>query len=67
MDCVVPFRFFVFRLLCVCWILTADASLTTYLFTRLQKTFSSCETKEEWPHPGLYSFNGRQIKLFRIK
>ena len=34
------------------------ASLTTYLFTRSQKTFSSCEPKDEWPHAGLYNYNG---------
>ena len=51
----------------VFWILMAYASSTTYLFTRLQKTFSSCETKEEWPHRGLYNYNGRQIELFHMK
>ena len=34
-------------------------SSTTDLFTRLQKTFSSCELKEEWLHVGLYKYNGR--------
>ena len=34
------------------------ASLTTYLFTISQKTFSSCEPKDEWPHAGLYNYNG---------
>ena len=43
------------------------ASSTTYLFTRLQKTFSSCEPKEEWPHSGLSKDNGRQIELFYVK
>ena len=43
------------------------ASSTTYLFTRLQKTFSSCEPKEEWPHAGLYNCNGRQIELLHMK
>ena len=43
------------------------ASSTTYLFTRLQKTFSSCEPKEEWPHARLYKYNGRQIELFHMK
>ena len=33
----------------------AYASSTTYLFIRLQKTFSSCEPKEERPHAGLYN------------
>ena len=28
------------------------ASSTKNLFTGLQKTFSSCEPKEEWPHAG---------------
>ena len=56
----------------VIWILMAYvqqqmASSTTYLFTRLQKTFSSCEPKEEWPHAGLYNYNGRQIELFHMK
>ena len=27
----------------------------------LQKTFSSCEPKKEWPDAGLYIYNGRQI------
>ena len=45
----------------------AYASLTTYLSTRLQKTFSTCEPKEELPHAGLYNYNGRQIKLFHKK
>ena len=43
------------------------ASLTIYLFTELQKTFSSCEPKEEWPHAGLYIYNGRQIELFHFR
>ena len=50
----------------VIWILMAYvqqqmASSTTYLFTRLQKTFSSCEPKEEWPDSGFHMkwFNGR--------
>ena len=34
--------------------------------TRLQKTFSSCEPKEEWLHAGLYIYNGRQIELFHF-
>ena len=51
----------------VCWILMAYASSRAYLFTRLQKTFSSCEPKEEWPHAGLYDYNGRQIELFNMK
>ena len=45
----------------------AYASSTTYLFTRLQKTFLRCEEKEERPHAGLYSYNGRQIELFHMK
>ena len=28
------------------------ASSATYLFTRLQKTFSRSEPKKEWPHAG---------------
>ena len=40
---------------------------TMYLFTILQKTFSSCEPKEEWRQAGLYKHNGRQIKLFHMK
>ena len=43
----------------------AYASSATYLFTRLQKTFSSFEPKEEWPNAGLYNYNGRQIKFFK--
>ena len=43
------------------------ASSTTYLFTRLQKTFSSYETKKKWPHVALYKYNGRQLELFHIK
>ena len=39
------------------------ASSTPYLFTRLQKIFSSCEPKEEWPHTGLYDYNGGQIDV----
>ena len=42
----------------------AYASSTTYLFARLQKTFSSCEPKEELPHASLY---GRQIELFHVE
>ena len=43
------------------------ASSTTYLFTRLKKTFSNCEPKEELPHAGLYKYNGRQTELFHMK
>ena len=39
-------------------------STTTYLLTRLQKKFSSCEAKEELPHAGLYNDNGRQTEVF---
>ena len=42
----------------VCWILMVYASSATYLFIRLQKTFSICEPKEELPHAGLYNNNG---------
>ena len=45
----------------------AYAILKTYLFTRLQKIFSSCYPKEEWQLAGLYNSNGRQIKLFHMK
>ena len=44
----------------------ARASSTAYLFTRLQKTFSSWAKKEEQPHALLYSYNGRQIDLFLL-
>ena len=37
------------------------------IFTGLQKTFSSCRPKEEWLHAGLFSYNGRQVELFRMK
>ena len=30
----------------------ADENATTYSIARLQKTFSSCGPKEEWPHKG---------------
>ena len=43
------------------------ASSTKYLFTRLQKISSTCEPKEEWPHAGLYNYNGKQIELFHKK
>ena len=54
------------------WILMAYvqqqmASSKRYLFTRLQKTFSNCELKEEWPHAGIYKHNERQIELFYMK
>ena len=39
-------------------------STTTYLLTRLQEKFSSCEPKEELPHAGLYNYNGRQTEVF---
>ena len=38
----------------------------TYLLTRLQKKFSSCEPKEELPHAGVYNYNGRQIEVFHV-
>ena len=41
----------------------AYLSSTTYLLTRLQKKLGSCEPKEEWPHAGLYDYNGSQIEL----
>ena len=43
------------------------ASSTTYLLAGLLKKFSSCEPKEEWPHAGLYNYNGRQIEIFDMK
>ena len=45
----------------------AYASSTRYLLTTVQKKFSSCEPKEEWPHAGLYNYNGSQIELFHMK
>ena len=51
----------------VCRILMAYTSSTTYLFTRLKKTCSSCKPKEEWQRPGLYNYNERQIELFHMK
>ena len=45
----------------------AYASSITHLFTRLLKTFSGCEPKEEWPHTAIYSYNGRHIELFHMK
>ena len=36
-----------------------------YLLTRLQKKFSGCELKEEWPHAVLYNDNRRQIEAFK--
>ena len=35
-----------------------------YLFTRSQKTFSSCEPKEKRPHAVLYNYNAREMELF---
>ena len=43
------------------------ASSATYVLTRLQKKFLSCEPKEEWPHADLYSYNGSQVQLFHMK
>ena len=51
----------------VCWILMAYVSSTTYLLTRLQKKFSIYEPKKEWPHAGLYNYNGKQIEPFHMK
>ena len=51
----------------VYWIPMAYTSSTTYLFTGLKKTLSSCEPKEEWPHAGLYNCNGRDIELSHMK
>ena len=44
----------------------AYASLTIYLFTILQKAFSSCEPKEVFPHAGLYIYNGMQTERFHF-
>ena len=56
----------------VIWVLMAYVqqqmtSSTTYLFTRLQKTSSSCESEEEWQHAVLYKYNRRQTELFHMK
>ena len=45
----------------------AYVSSATYLLTRLQKKFSSCEPKEELPRAGLYNYNRSQIQLFHTK
>ena len=37
---------------------------TTYFLTRLQKKFSSCESKDELPYASLYNCNGKQPELF---
>ena len=29
-----------------------------HVFSQLQKTFSSCAPKDEWPHADLYYYNG---------
>ena len=60
------YAFFVFSLICCKYIVVASTSSTTYLFTKLQKTFSSCEPRKELLHAGLYSYNGRQIIFFHI-
>ena len=41
--------------------------MTSSTTTRLQKTSSSCESKEEWPHAVLYKYNRRQTELFHMK
>ena len=41
------YAFFVFGLICCKYIVVASTSSTTYLFTKLQKTFSSCEPRKE--------------------
>ena len=48
------------------WIPIAYASSIIYSFRRLQKTFSSSEPKEKWPHAGQYIYNGRQIEFFHM-
>ena len=42
------YAFFVFSLICCKYIVVASTSSTTYLFTKLQKTFSSCEPRKEY-------------------
>ena len=49
------------------WMLMVYASSTTYLLTRLQKTFSICEPKKKGPHAGPHNNHGRQIELFHLK
>ena len=44
----------------------AYESSTAYLFTRLQKTFSSCEPKEEWPHAGLGIYIAKRTFLYEM-
>ena len=61
MDCVILLRFFVFSLLYCKYICDIYLS-ATYLFTRLQKTLSSCDSKEEWPHTGLYDWKAIEGK-----
>ena len=66
MDCVILVRFFLYLacfvvsayaiFICVCWILMVYKGSATYLFTGLQKTFSSCKPKEESPHADLYNY-----------
>ena len=63
MECVILLRFLYLAcfvvskyviFVCVCWILMAYDSSTTYLLTKL-------------PHAGLYNYNGKQIELFYMK
>ena len=75
MGCIILLHFFVFSLLCckyIMWYLFEYANSNglckfNNIFTRLQKTFSNYEAKEECPHAGLYIYNGRQIELFHVK
>ena len=45
----------------------AYASSTAYLLTRLKKKFCNYESRGEWPHAGLYGYNGRQMGLFHME
>ena len=59
LACFVVSTFVIF--IWVCWILMAYAISATYLFRRLQKTFSSCD------HMQVDIYDGGQIELFHIK
>ena len=74
-DCVILLRFLYLAcfvvgtyvvFIWVYWILMAYASSITFI-NKITEDFSSCERKEEWPHAGLYNYNGRQTELFRMK
>ena len=78
MGCVIILPFFVFSLLFAKYIsdiylsmldfnhLCKFNSICTYKITE-EIHVSSCKPKEEWPHAGLYNYNGRQIKPFYMK